>query len=379
MKRYVLLGRHGNVDRSLGVPDRQQPLRDGAEDIYAVANTLAEHMEFLPKEDEILIGEIWSGRYKHTIQTAGILYKTLKQKFGKFQPLEFRECKALDPDNFRISKDKRKRQIIGHWLLEKRKDKAYFGANKLENEAPQAQSNQLKTNAILVVGHAPQINWIAEKILRVPLPIARAELACIVISDSWWDRLIRRDRWLLWTISHTSPEETKELMEDLYRKIDSKMKLAGILGSLLTGILVFLLKSLLDSDYLSRLSYQVQTALFVSTVFLFIALGLYLGTMYAYDRLMMPVRYWAERSQWKERKWLVQRPPGSATWVIYQNMVRIWNYLFTPATAAVILGLLMLAYAAFQPDVVRALLMVFLLVLIVFYYRNFRPTLGTDD
>lgn len=365
MKRYVLLARHGNVDRSLNVPDRQHPLRKGAEDVYAVANTLAEHMEFLPKEDEILIGEIWSGRYKHTVQTSGVLYKTLKEKVGKFQPLEFRKCKALDPDNFRILRDKRKRQMVGQWLLEKRKDEAYFGSNKLEKKAPKAQSNKLETNAILVVGHAPQINWIAEKILRDPLPIAHAELACIIISDSWWDRLIRCDRWLLWTIWHTSPEKNKELIENLYRKIDSKMKLAGILGSLFIGILVFLLKSLLDSEYLSKLNYQAQTALFMATVFLFIALGLYLGTMYAYDRLMMPVRYWAERSQWKERKWLVQRPPGSATWVIYQNMVRTWNCLFTPATAAVILGLLTLAYAAFQPNVVMALLMVFLLVLLV--------------
>ena len=61
-----------------------------------------------------------------------------------------------------------------------------------------------------------KLNWIAEKILRRPLPIARAELICIAISNSWWDRLIKRDRWLMWTIWDSNPELTKEL----YEKID---------------------------------------------------------------------------------------------------------------------------------------------------------------
>jgi phosphohistidine phosphatase SixA len=379
MKRFVLLLRHGAVDRTQDIPDKEQPLKEGAGDIRAIANALAEHLELLPKEDEILIGKIWSGSYKHTIQTSEIVYETLKKKVSKFQPSEFMECNALDPDCFRPLKAKKDRQMVGQWVLEKGKEDSYFSPNKLENGPKMANSSSGDANAILIVGHAPQINWIAEKILRDSLPLANAELACIAINDSWWDRFLRRDRWLLWTIWDTTPEKTKELTASLYEKLYSKMKLAGVLGGLITGILVFLLKSLLVSEYLSKLSYQVQTALFMSTVCFFIALGLYLGTIYAYDRLMMPVRYWGERSEWKERRWLVERPPGSATWVIYQNMVRIWNWLFTPATVAVFLGLLTLAYAAFQPDLLTSLIVLLILILSVLYYRNFRPALGTDD
>lgn len=190
---------------------------------------------------------------------------------------------------------------------------------------------------------------------------------------------MRRDAWVIWSVWEASRETTEELTKELYGKVDSKMKLAGILGGLIIAILTFLLKSLLDPDYLSKLTDAAQIALFLSAGLFFVALGLYLGTMYSYDRLMMPIRYWAERSEWTERKWLIQRPPGSATWVLYQNMIRIWNWLFTPATWAVIAGLLILAFAVFQPNFIISLVIVCILLLSVVYYRNFRPVLGTDD
>lgn len=43
--------------------------------------------------------------------------------------------------------------------------------------------------------------------------------------------------------------------------------------------------------------------------------------------------------------WLVARPPSPAHWVLYQNMLAVWNRQFTPATIAVLLGLLSLAYS----------------------------------
>jgi hypothetical protein len=52
--------------------------------------------------------------------------------------------------------------------------------------------------------------------------------------------------------------------------------------------------------------------------------------------------------------------------------------VFTPATWAVIAGLLVLAFAVFQPNIIILLVVVFILFLSVLYYKNFRPVLGTD-
>ena len=73
--------------------------------------------------------------------------------------------------------------------------------------------DSIQPNAILVVGHAPHLSWLAESILRHPTPIHRAELICIAISDRRNDQLLRRDRWVLWTISPTDDAAIKQLQE----------------------------------------------------------------------------------------------------------------------------------------------------------------------
>src|SRR6185503_1792000 len=60
------------------------------------------------------------------------------------------------------------------------------------------------------------------------------------------------------------------------------------------------------------------------------------------DTLLIPVRFWGSRAprtpdpdSWKREHpspdWLIRRPPSSSAWVLYQNMMRIWNYTFIPA------------------------------------------------
>jgi hypothetical protein len=93
MKKYVLLLRHGAVDRDPKKNDKKQPLKKGANDICLVANILAEHLNLLPDEDAILINEIWSGSYQHTKQSAKIVFDTLKNKVQKFNVQEIKESK----------------------------------------------------------------------------------------------------------------------------------------------------------------------------------------------------------------------------------------------------------------------------------------------
>ncbi|MCL4298024.1 MAG: hypothetical protein KJ077_19935 [Anaerolineae bacterium] len=361
MRRYVLLLRHGEIDRNTNKPDEAQSLMEGGQDIASVAHSFAEHLKVQPGSERISIGKIWYGSYLPVRQTAGVLYDTLKKNGVDIDLDCFECCTAFDPKQFWAAEKTSQRKEIGDDLLDSlKKINTVEGCEKGS-----------KVNAILVIGHAPQLGWIAETILRKPFPLARAELVCLAVSDSWWDWLLWQDRWVMWTISSSDDKAHQELRA----KIDSKMKLAGILGGLITGTLGLGLGALLKGGSQST----PDPVLIVSTVLFLIALALYLATVYAYDRLLMPTRFWAEQAAKKERRWLVQRPPSSATWILYQNMMRVWNWMFTPATYAVVAGLLFLAHAVVQFTPIIWGLVLFWVVVFAVYYRRLRPTLGTED
>ena len=76
---------------------------------------------------------------------------------------------------------------------------------------------------------------------------------------------------------------------------------------------------------------------------------LYLATLLAYDRLLMPARYWAGKLP-PQDSWAVRRPPSSAAWVLYQNMMHAWRWLFLPACGLVFAGLVALGIAPAARD-----------------------------
>ena len=236
------------------------------------------------------------------------------------------------------------------------------------------------TNTVLVFGHQPLLGWIAHELTGKALPIARSEILCIAIEDKNLTK--PRRGYLRWAISPTDDEVIKDLKD----KIKSKMDTAKLLGGFITAVLGFLLASLVDKNKMDYLA-GYEWALYVSAALFFAAVGLYLTTMYAYDRLLMPRRFWGAtpppEDSAKRPKWLVWRPPSSAAWVLYQNMMRVWSNLFTPATCAVVGGLLFLGYAVFKPE--GMFIVLFLSILVTglvgfwFYYRRFGPRIGSED
>ena len=126
-------------------------------------------------------------------------------------------------------------------------------------------------------------------------------------------------------------------------------------------------------------------SIYVSAGLFFVAVALYLATLYAYDRMLMPIRFWGQtpppENIRNRPKWLVWRPPSSALWVLYQNMMRVWRYLFSAATAAVILGLLFLAFGVFKVGNAPLFFGIAFLGLILFllYLKHFGPRLGAED
>ena len=230
----------------------------------------------------------------------------------------------------------------------------------------------------------PQLEWLGARLTGnrsrrdkladgplTPLALAHAEVAAIELGGTREGRPCGR---LLWTVA---PDDS-EAIDELRAKIKSKMETAKLLGGLITLALGGIV---LDPGRIDELSRGGDRwAVYVAAVSFLVAIGLYLRTMYAYDALLMPRRYWSGGEAGRSRaRWLMARPPSSAAWILYQNMLRVWTYLFTPATAAVITGLLALAYAALEPGLLEGAVAASVLAGVAFYAARRGPALGAQD
>jgi len=252
---------------------------------------------------------------------------------------------------------------------------------------------------VLIVGHMPQLNWLAYLLTRgfggrwwkpwerAALPLASGEVACLAVTG-------RGKRWsghLQWAITPKDDEALKSLHE----KIKGKMESAKQLAAVITLVLSVLLGVLLDPDKWTRLGeiktgfpapldYSGQAAVQAAFGLLLASVALYLMTMYAYDRLLMPTRFWAElppRPNGRPRggSWLPRRPPSSSAWVVYRNMMRTWYTMFTAATVLVAAALIVLGAALLRlrtRDLLWAIPAVIALAAIRWL---FRPVLGSED
>jgi hypothetical protein len=82
-----------------------------------------------------------------------------------------------------------------------------------------------------------------------------------------------------------------------------------------------------------------------------------ISTLYAYDTLLMPTRFWTSRPPKDDDhpRAVAKRPPSSATLVLQQRMVRIWTLQFTAANALVFVSFTLLACAILGPSLWLAL------------------------
>jgi phosphohistidine phosphatase SixA len=112
-----------------------------------------------PKGHGIVIGKIWHGSYRQTRETANILRQAVTLN-GREITIEQNE--ALDPNRF--------------WDTTKPDELKEFVQRLLDimHALVVSSKDPVQSNAILVVGHAPHLSWIAEAILRHPTPIHRA-------------------------------------------------------------------------------------------------------------------------------------------------------------------------------------------------------------
>jgi hypothetical protein len=371
--RYLLLARHGSrMDDPDLVEWRQglDPKKVAA--TREVAAALAEHLSLLPEDRRINIAELWHGAFRHTRVTASIFGEMLgrEPRAGR-APIrlpDLKPTKALDPDSFWRTPSRGSHTAELAASLMKRLNG--LGAEEPGPDAP---------NAVLVVGHQPQLSWIGGKFLRDGPPLAHSEVLCISV----------RDRRLLWSIAPTD-DATLAALRD---KIKSKMEVAKYLGSFILAILALFLDPAKmaklpggESAGVRPLTLQdidwAYTSALLAAGLLVSASVLYLATLYAYDRLLMPSRFWRQQPDaWdRKRRWPVQMPPSSTTYILYQNMTHIWNSMFLPATGLVVVAAICLTYAALRPDGLIFVVAVTLCAVVLGWYCwQQRPRLGADD
>ena len=108
-------------------------------------------------------------------------------------------------------------------------------------------------------------------------------------------------------------------------------------------------------------------------------------TMLRYAELLMPVALWPSAgAKGSPPRGFVARPPSSAKWVLYQNMMRVWALAFVPATLLAGAGSVAVAIALAHPDGRSAWTAVVLAVAVlvgftVLLWRTAKPNTGVSD
>jgi hypothetical protein len=148
-----------------------------------------------------------------------------------------------------------------------------------------------------------------------------------------------------------------------------------VFGALGVAVLTFLLQERVKGTA----GLQTRTA---SLALLAIGAGtaLYFATLFAYDLLLMPTRFWMPRRRSRRATWVSERPPSPDFWILYQNMIHAWAWLFVPACLLVAAGLVLLGLG---PKASRTdwwwLWLGGAAVGVALWWRRNRPRLGASD
>ena len=182
----------------------------------------------------------------------------------------------------------------------------------------------------------------------------------------------------VWAISPGS----EKLIEDVRDKISKKLDSAKQLGAFATALFSFALTGVLRE----RPEGTMEVLAWFGVATLAMAVIAFFSTLFRYDSLLMPTPLWASTPPGAKhaRLGVFARPPSSAAWVLFQNMMVIWLRGFTVACALVALGGLLVIIALGDPTGWRGWGLVVLVLapttlLGSILWRRTRPELGVND
>jgi hypothetical protein len=225
-----------------------------------------------------------------------------------------------------------------------------------------------KPSITVLVSNDPFLGWVSAA-LRSAVHLGRGEMA------GFEKRYPRRPHRWAWSLAWTLCHHDEKAASDLRNKIRSKMDTAKVFGALGVALLTFLLQQAAQGGDFVQGTWPLVGLLLIGA-----GTALYFATLFAYDRLLMPTRFWSARRPGLAPAWVVQRPPANDWWVLYQNMMHTWRWMFLPACLLIAGGLLALAFAAFSSRSPWWLAIVATAIAIVSLWSwRQRPRLGAED
>jgi hypothetical protein len=239
------------------------------------------------------------------------------------------------------------------------------------------ESDALLADATVIVLHDPQAAWLVHRLSGRDVPLGHGGCAWLVRHPTWRTRLRERlglplRGWRVWT---TIDNESPTLLRDARAKVEVKYKTVGALGAFLTAVLLFLGERfsdrLGDMDAMDRNdASNIEVTLWGIALFAVgLAALLNFAALFEYDRLLMPVRFWAARLPRKGWTGLLQhrrasrgtvqtrgpadvvaRPPAGSARVTIESAQRIWRGLVVTSGVAFTAGLIAFGGAVVRPD-----------------------------
>lgn len=235
---------------------------------------------------------------------------------------------------------------------------------------------------VTCIGHEPRLHQLVNALTgETPEALQFGEVLCVE-GDSWEALDSGRGRLGL----RTQPAGLQGDEADLLPKIQSKMQTSALLAGFSSTVFGVVLT---QSDYWmlwvgaanwpSGTQAWKAAAVTLGLVFLALATLLFVVSIYMYDRLAMPRRYWEAIDG--------EKPPRQDMWrsfrrdrvrygLLYAYMVWVWRFVFSVAVATAMLGFL--ALVLYRGVWLVALLYLMVIAAAVIYYFLFRPELGVD-
>jgi hypothetical protein len=250
---------------------------------------------------------------------------------------------------------------------------------------------------VLAIMHDPAASWLLHRLVKPEEPDKWISVKAL-FSDSKLKTWLHSSHQLpmrngelimakragktydpVWAISPSSDQ----LIEDVRDKVSKKMDTAKQLGAFATALFAFAVTGVLDRRPQGLLELMAWSGVGV----LGLAVVAYFITLFRYDSLLMPRQLWASTQPddpLSSRLGVFARPPSSAIWVLYQNMMLIWLRGFTVACGLVGLGGVLVVISISDPTGRRGWSLVISILVAAVYasaklWQRSRPELGVND
>jgi phosphohistidine phosphatase SixA len=241
-----------------------------------------------------------------------------------------------------------------------------------------------RVRTVVCIGHEPRLSQLAEMMTGQPtIRLDKGQLQ-VVEADSWGALDAGRGRLLGWR--HHPLPDLQASEPDLLPKIRSKVETSTLLAGFTFAVLVVLLT---EPEYWAKLlpgqgwpsgldgwrAAGIAAALFCLTL----AALLFVVSVYMYDRLSMPQRYWDDPGRPggpRQSRWPGFQKDHDQHGLLFAYMIWIWRFVFSAGVLAVLLGFFILVLH--RGVWLIAALCLAAIVAAITFYTLFRPDLGVD-